>query len=163
MKMLPARCPAQLSRVLPRQRRLLRLPAPPYATPPSAALPHAHGATERNDKRVASVLTLEIAALPLLFRQKPTATEALFPPPRRAKPHICKAKPHMCKFTGVGHLNPPPPSPPRRWCLALGGGGPPPQEMAFGAGGSETPSLAVGVRSWLGGHESKGGRMVLQW
>ena len=139
--MLPARCPAQLSRVLPRQRRLLRLPAPPYATPPSAALPHAHGATERNDKRVASVLTLEIAALPLLFRQKPTATEALFPPPRRAKPHICK-------FTGVGHLNSAPPSPPRRWRLALGGGGPPPEEMAFGAGGSETPSLAVGVRSW---------------
>ena len=132
---------AQLSRVLPRQRHLLRLPAPPYATPPSAALPHAHGATERNDKRVASVLTLEIAALPLLFRQKPTATEALFPPPRRAKPHICK-------FTGDGHLNPPPPSPPRRWRLALGGGGPPPEEMAFGAGGSETPSLAVGVRSW---------------
>ena len=41
--------------------------------------------------------------------------------------------------------------------VALGGGGPPPEEMAFGAGGSETPSLAVGVRSWLGGHESKGG------
>ena len=35
--------------------------------------------------------------------------------------------------------------------MALGGGGPPPEEMAFGAGGSETPSLAVGVRSW-GGH-----------
>ena len=49
---------------------------------------------------------------------------------------------------GGGHLNSAPPSPPRRWRLALGGGGPPPEEMAFGAGGSETPSLAVGVRSW---------------
>ena len=49
---------------------------------------------------------------------------------------------------GGGHLNPAPLSPPRRWRLALGGGAPPPEEMAFGAGGSETPSLAVGVRSW---------------
>ena len=57
---------------------------------------------------------------------------------------------------GGGHLNPAPLSPPRRWRLALGGGAPPPEEMAFGAGGSETPSLAVGVRSW-GGDESKCG------
>ena len=56
-------------------------------------------------------------------------------------------KPHICKFKGNGHLNPATPSPPRRWRLALGGGGPPPEEMAFGAWGSETPSLAVGVRS----------------